>query len=59
MNSDIDLDLFCFFILFYLHIIIFKYLGVKFTYNGHWDAHSKELVTAGKRKVNSLGFQDY
>ena len=32
----------------------YKYLGVKFTYNGHWDAHIKDLVTEGKRKVNSL-----
>ena len=29
-------------------------LEVNFTYNGHWDAHMKDLVTAGKRKVNSL-----
>ena len=23
-------------------------IGVKFTSNGHWDAHIKDLVTAGK-----------
>ena len=39
----------------YTLIIITIYnLGVKFTYNGHWDAHIKDLVTAGKHKVNSL-----
>ena len=32
----------------------YNYLGVKFTYNGHWDAHIKDLVTAGKCKVNSF-----
>ena len=32
----------------------YNYLGVKFTYNGHWDAHIKDLVTAVKHKVNSL-----
>ena len=36
------------------HLDYYKYLGVKFTYNGHCDTHIKELVTAGKRKVNSL-----
>ena len=36
------------------HIDNYKYLGVKFTYNGHWDTHIKKLVIAGKRKVNSL-----
>ena len=36
------------------HLDYYNYLGVKFTYNGHWDAHMKDLVTAGKRKVNSL-----
>ena len=36
------------------HLDNYKYLGVKFTYNGHWDTHIKELVIAGKRKVNSL-----
>ena len=36
------------------HLDNYKYLGVNFTYNGHWDAHIKDLVTAGKRKVNSL-----
>ena len=36
------------------HLDNFKYFGVKFTYNRHWDAHIKELVTAGKHKVNSL-----
>ena len=36
------------------HLDHYKYLGVKFTYNGLWDTHIKELVTAGKRKVNSL-----
>ena len=35
------------------HLDNYKYLGVKFTYNGHWDTHIKELVTAGKRKVNN------
>ena len=36
------------------HLDNYKYLGVKFTYNGHLDTRIKELVTAGKRKVNSL-----
>ena len=36
------------------HLDNYKYLGVKFTYNGHWDTHIKELVTAGRHKVNSL-----
>ena len=36
------------------HLDYNSYLGVKFTYNGHCDAHIKDLVTAGKRKVNSL-----
>ena len=36
------------------HLDNYKYLGVKFTYNGHWDTHIKELVIAGKHKVNSL-----
>ena len=36
------------------HLDNHNYLGVKFTYNGHWDVHIKDLVTAGKRKVNSL-----
>ena len=37
------------------HLDNYKYLGVKFTYiMGHWDTHIKELVIAGKRKVNSL-----
>ena len=37
-----------------LHIDYHNYLGVTFTYNGYWDAHIKYLVTAGKRKVDSL-----
>ena len=36
------------------HLDNYNYLGVKFTYNGYWDAHIKDLVTAGKHKVNSL-----
>ena len=36
------------------HLDYYNYLGVKFTYNGHWDAHINNLVTAGKCKVNSL-----
>ena len=36
------------------HLDHYNYLGVKFTYNGHWDAHIKDFVTASKRKVNSL-----
>ena len=36
------------------HLDYYNYLGVKFTYNGHWDAHIKDLVTAGMCKVNSL-----
>ena len=37
------------------HFEYYNYLGVKFTYNyGHWDGHIKDLVTAGKCKVNSL-----
>ena len=28
----------------------YMYLRVKFAYNGHWDAHIKDLVTASKRK---------
>ena len=35
------------------HLDYYNYLGVNFTHNGHWDAHIKDLVTAGKRKVNS------
>ena len=27
---------------------------MKFTYNGHWDTHIKDLVIAGKHKVSSL-----
>ena len=36
------------------HLNYHNYLGVKFTYNGTWDAHIKDLVTAGRHKVNSL-----
>ena len=36
------------------HLNYYTYLGVKFTCNGHWDAHLKDLVTPGKRKLNSL-----
>ena len=36
------------------HLDYYKYLGVMFTYNGHWDAHIKDFVTVGKHKVNSL-----
>ena len=35
-------------------IYYYTYLGVKFTCNGHWDAHLKDLVTSGKCKLNSL-----
>ena len=31
------------------HLDCYNYLGIKFTYNGHWDAHIKDLVTAGRR----------
>ena len=36
------------------HLNYYTYLGVKFTCNGHWDAHLKYFVTSGKRKLNSL-----
>ena len=36
------------------HLNYYTYLGVKFTCNGHWDAHSRDLVTSGKHKLNSL-----
>ena len=36
------------------HLDYYNYLGVKFTYNGHWDTHIKDLVTASKCKVNSV-----
>ena len=36
------------------HLNYYTYLGVKFTCNGHWDAHLKDLVTSGKCKLNSL-----
>ena len=36
------------------HLDYYNYSGVKFTYNGRWDAHIKDLMTAGKHKVNSL-----
>ena len=36
------------------HLNYYTYLGVKFTCNGHWDAHLKDLVISGKRKLNSL-----
>ena len=36
------------------HLDYYTYLGVKFTCNGHWDAHLKDLVISGKRKLNSL-----
>ena len=36
------------------HLDNYNYLGIMFTYNGQWDVHIKDLVTAGKRKVNSL-----
>ena len=29
------------------HLNYYTYLGVKFTCNGHWDAHLKDLVTSG------------
>ena len=31
-------------------------LGIKLTYNGHWNAHINVLVTAGEHMVNSLFF---
>ena len=37
-----------------LAIDYYNYSGVKFTYNGHWDAHIKDLVTTGKCKINCL-----
>ena len=37
----------------YMRVFI-QYLSVKFTCNGHWDAHLKDLVISGKRKLNSL-----
>ena len=39
------------------HLDNYKYLyrsKVYIIYNEHWDTHIEELVTAGKRKVNSL-----
>ena len=36
------------------HLNYYTYLGVKFTCNGHCDAHLKDLVTSGKCKFNSL-----
>ena len=36
------------------HLNYYTYLGVKFTCNGHWDVHLKDLVTSGKCKLNSL-----
>ena len=27
------------------HLDYYNYLGVKFTHNGHWNAHIKDLVT--------------
>ena len=36
------------------HLNYYTYLGVKFTCSGHWEAHLKDLVTSGKRKLNSL-----
>ena len=36
------------------HFNYYSYLGVKFTCNGDWDAHLKDLVTSGKCKLNSL-----
>ena len=36
------------------HLDYYNYLGVKFIYNGHWDAHIKDFVTAGRCKVNNL-----
>ena len=36
------------------HLNYYTYLGVKFTCNGHWNAHLKDLVTSGKHKLNSL-----
>ena len=36
------------------HLNYYIYLGVKFTCNGHWDAHLKDLMTFGERKLNSL-----
>ena len=36
------------------HLNYYIYLGVKFTCNGHCNAHLKDLVTSGKRKLNSL-----
>ena len=35
-------------------IIITIYIEAKFTCNGHWDAHIKDLVIAGKHQVNSV-----
>ena len=36
------------------HLDYYNYLGVKFTYNGHWDTHIKYLVLVGKRKDDSI-----
>ena len=36
------------------HLDYYNYLGVNFTYNGYWDARIKDLVTAGKCKVNRI-----
>ena len=49
MAHGLGVTLFC-----HTLIIILIYKGVKFTCNGHWDAHLKDLVTSGKRKLNSL-----
>ena len=42
----IGVTLFC-------HTLYYTYLGVKFTCNGHWDAHLKDFLTSGKCKLNS------
>ena len=36
------------------HLDYYNYLGVKFAYDGHWDAYIKDLVTEGKHTVNTL-----
>ena len=35
------------------HLNYYTCSGVKFTCNGHWDAHLKDLVTSGKCKLNN------
>ena len=38
----------------HMHLDCYAYLGIKFMYNGSWDAHLKDITVTGKRKVNNL-----